>query len=221
MNNKTVLWFLLAPCLCLLPACEPKMPSASQPVAVADTPKALLARLHAANRSWDYASLLNCMAPADRHEFQFVLDESRRYTDRVQAVQDLIRQKIGSGQARKFRDVIFPGIFASPFGQAGEKEHLDFGKVHVNVSGDMATVRTDAPYSLDFNLRRADGQWYLASDYYLRRAGKDGLTWYTREFARHIQTLDAIEADVDSGVLNKGNFDKHFAKPKEPKKPKP
>jgi len=132
----------------------------------------------------------------------------------VRQVQELIQQRIGKGQGRKFHEAIFPGLFTSPFGQAGEHGRLNWSKIQVSVNGDLASVRIDAPDAMDFKLRRVDGQWYLTGDYYLRRAGADGLTWYSREFKRHIQTLEGVEADVESGVITKGNFDKRFQKPK-------
>lgn len=186
----------------------------SQPVAGPATPQALLTKLEAANGTWDYQSLLACMEPVSRSEFQLVLNDARRYTDRVAQMQATIRDRIGAKQARKFRDSVFPGIFTSPLGEAVENGQINWKKVHIVAQADTATVHADSPGTREFPLRRIDGQWYLTNDYYLARTGKQGLAWYVTTFDDFIKRLDDDQMRIDQGFITKGNFEKKMlAKP--------
>ena len=183
------------------------------------SPQLLAMSVQEAIDACDYPAVVQAMHSDFRRPFRSMLWAMREYISELQALSELVGERIGPQQAARFEALaarIYTGVLPRPLDNAIEEGKVDWDKVTVLDEGYCHALMIrghNSRFDGGFVLIEDDGQWFIMprlkgeEPKYLTDRYRDEAGAAADAFKSYTKVARDIQRKVQSGAYNRENFD--------------
>lgn len=181
-----------------------------------------LVSVHDAAVKKDYAAYGDAIDPDFRSPYKSLLSATRQYVDSLNALSQVVAQKIGPEQAQRFSrlaEKVYTGVCPSPLEGTIRDGKPDWDAVSFLDEGDgtAVVIRPVSIFDHQFVIRQQGPSWYVVPRMknvptsHRKSLFAQGLKEDVSQMQRYARLCDNLRKQIAAGKINRENFEERMS----------